>query len=337
MKNLKILDINFVLIGLSKHSRIDKIFEKIKCHATSDHGLVTQIFLLEKLLLNEQNSQFYDSLAIKSCLKVGGQPNIIDMRYWNVFPFDPESTMVVGTSFYHFKLDNIGQHLFSHSIVTSMDRNFSQYVSMERVSTKPNDKNIFEKIFRNLLQEYHKEHGKYPQNIILFHGKKYTDLKPVVVSFDKQIKVTSFSIDKYSPIRLFKNDGEKVPIGTSVNLDFQQSILDRSVREFAICNQIGAESVRYKTTKYVVINDDVRMSENHIKHVCYAMCHYYFDNFCVNDVPFPLELAQQFAKKAARRCIGRNEANPLDSIEEIVKNFSGMVRVHENLEYSIDE
>ena len=79
------------------------------------------------------------------------------------------------------------------------------------------------------------------------------------------------------------------------------------------------------------------MSDIQIKHLCYAMCHFYFDNFYINDVPFSLELAQQFAKKAARRCIGRNDIKPIDSIDEIIKNFSRIVRVHDNLEYSVDD
>nr|XP_027194582.1 protein argonaute-2-like [Dermatophagoides pteronyssinus] len=340
-QNLKIRDIHFVFIGLSACSSSDYVFEKIKSNATSDHGLVTQIFIIEKLDWNIEMPEFYSSLAIKSCLKLGGQPNIIDPTYWNAFPFKPESTMVVGTSCYQFKLDNIRKNLFSHSIVASMDTEFCQNISIERVSIKQNDKQLFEEIFESLLKEYHKEHGKYPKNIIIFHGKRrihddqYTDLKTTAKSIDERIKVTSFSIDKSSPIRFIKNDDEKVPIGTCVDLKFQQS--NGSTKEFAICSEIGNEAVRYKTTKFTVINDDSRMSETQIKHLCYAMCHIYFDNFCINDVPFSLELAQQFAKKAAKKCIGRNDINRIDSIDEIIENFSRKVRIHGYLEVPVDD
>ncbi|KAH7646508.1 hypothetical protein HUG17_2046 [Dermatophagoides farinae] len=334
-QNLNIRDINFVLIGLSAHSRMDYIFEKVKSYATSCHGVVTQVFLTENFLLNDTMPEFFNSLAIKSCLKLGGQPNIIDPRYWNAFSFDPESTMMVGVSYYQFKLDNIGKNLFSHSIVASMDANFCQNISIERVSVKPNDKKLYKEIFQNLLKEYHKEHDIYPENIIVFHEKKYIDLKSVAESINKKVKVTSLLIDKNSPIRLFKNNGEKVPIGTSVNLDFQH--LNRLEKEFVISAEIGAEAKRYKSIKYKIIIDDSKMPEDHIKHLCYSMCHFYFENFYINDAPFPLELAHQFAKKAARRCIGRNEINKVDSIEEIIDNFSQMVRVHDNLEYSVDE
>ncbi|XP_075584882.1 uncharacterized protein LOC124499116 isoform X1 [Dermatophagoides farinae] len=333
-QNLNIRDIKFVLIGISALI-MDYIFEMIKSYATSYHGVVTQIFLTDKFLLNETMPEFYKNLAIKSCLKLGGQPNIIDPRYWNAFSFDPESTMMVGTSCYQFKLDNIGRNLFSHSIVASMDNNFCQNISIERVSVKPNDEELYKEIFQNLLKEYHKEHDKYPENIIIFNGKKYIDLKSVAESINKKVKVTSLLIDKNSPIRLFKNNGEKVPIGTSVNLDFQH--LNYLEKEFVISAEIGNERNRYKSTKFKIIIDDSKMSENHIKNLCYSMCHLYSGNFYITDTPFPLELAQQFAKKAARRCIGRNEINKVDSIEEIIDNFSQMVRVHDNLEYSVDE
>ena len=203
--------------------------------------------------------EFYSSLAIKSCLKLGGQPNIIDPTYWNAFPFKPESTMVVGTSCYQFKLDNIRKNLFSHSIVASMDTEFCQNISIERVSIKQNDKQLFEEIFESLLKEYHKEHGKYPKNIIIFHGKRrihddqYTDLKTTAKSIDERIKVTSFSIDKSSPIRFIKNDDEKVPIGTCVDLKFQQHILNRSTKEFAICSEICADGNVSNKTKILSI------------------------------------------------------------------------------------
>ncbi|XP_027194595.2 uncharacterized protein LOC113789276 [Dermatophagoides pteronyssinus] len=334
-QNLKILDIHFVFIGLSQRSRNDNIFEKIKYKATSDYGLVTQIVLIEKLQLNEQKPEFYDSLAITSCLKLGGQPNIIDHTYWNCFPFEPETTMVVGTSFKQFKLNNNRKkNFFSHSMVASMDTDFCQNISIERVSQKPNDEQLFRKIFQNLLKEYHKEHGKYPKNIIIFHGKRYTDLKSAAKSIDERIKVTSFSIDKSLPIRFIKNNDEKVPIGTCVDLKFQQS---REFQEFAICSENESEDVRYKSTKYTVINDDSGMSDIQIKHLCYAMCHFYIDNFCINDVPYTLELAQQFAKLATKRCIGRNKINPLNSIEEIIENFSRKLRIHDNFEYPVDD
>ena len=79
------------------------------------------------------------------------------------------------------------------------------------------------------------------------------------------------------------------------------------------------------------------MSDIQIKHLCYAMCHFYFDNFYINDVPFSLELAQQFAKKAAKKCIGRNDINRIDSIDEIIENFSRKVRIHGYLEVPVDD
>ena len=185
--------------------------------------------------------EFFDSLAIKSCLKLGGQPNIIDPNYWIIFPFEPQSTMIVGTSFKQFKLDNIRENIFLHSIVTSMDTDLCQNICIERFSIKPNDEQLFEEMFRNSLEEYQKEHGKYPKNIIIFHGKRYTDLKSAAKSIDEQIKVTSFSIDKFSPIRFIKRDDEKVPIGTSVNLNFQRPISNCSPKEFALCSEIGAD------------------------------------------------------------------------------------------------
>uniref|UniRef100_A0A6P6XM76 Uncharacterized protein LOC113789276 n=1 Tax=Dermatophagoides pteronyssinus TaxID=6956 RepID=A0A6P6XM76_DERPT len=262
-QNLKIRDIHFVFIGLSQRSRNDNIFEKIKYKAASDYGLVTQIVLIEKLQLKEQKPEFYDSLAITSCLKLGGQPNIIDQAYWNCFPFEPETTMVVGTSFKFLKLNNNRKNLFSHSMVASIDTDFCQNISIERFSLKPNDEKLFEELFEDLLEEYHKEHGQYPKNIIIFHGKRYTDLKYAAKSIDERIKVTSFSIDKSSPIRFIKKNDEKVPIGICVDLKFQQS--NCSTKEFAICSENESEAVRYKTTKYTVINDDSGMSDIQIK------------------------------------------------------------------------
>nr|XP_027203000.1 uncharacterized protein LOC113796905 [Dermatophagoides pteronyssinus] len=332
-QNLKIRNIHFVFIGLSAHSRNDYVFEKIKSHATSCHGLVTQIFIVEKLDWNVDIPEFFDSLAFKSCLKLGGRPNIIDPNYWNTFPFEPQSTMIVGTSFKQFKLDNIKENIFLHSIVTSLDTDFCQNICIERFSIKPNDEQLFEEMFRNSLQEYQKEHGKYPKNIIIFHGKRYTDLKSAAESIDEQIKMTSFSVDKFTPIRFIKNNDEKVPIGTCVKL----LQLDGSQKEFVICTEIGADGGRCKTTKYTVINDDSGMSDIQIKHLCYAMCHFYFDNFYINDVPFTLELAEYFAKSAITRCIGRNELNPIDSIEEIIEKFSRKIRIHGYLEYPVDD
>uniref|UniRef100_A0A6P6Y3A4 Uncharacterized protein LOC113793093 n=1 Tax=Dermatophagoides pteronyssinus TaxID=6956 RepID=A0A6P6Y3A4_DERPT len=198
-----------------------------------------------------------------------GQPNIIDPNYWIIFPFEPQSTMIVGTSFKRFNLDNIREIIFSHSIVASMDKDFCQNICIQRFSTKPNDEQLFEEMFQNSLEEYQKEHGEYPKNVIIFHGKRYTDLKPAAKLIDERIKVTSFSIDKSSPIRFIKNNDEKVPIGTSVDLKFQQPILNRSTKEFAICSEICADGNRCKTTKYTVINDDSGMSDIQIKHLCY--------------------------------------------------------------------
>uniref|UniRef100_A0A6P6YDL3 Uncharacterized protein LOC113796886 n=1 Tax=Dermatophagoides pteronyssinus TaxID=6956 RepID=A0A6P6YDL3_DERPT len=308
-----------------------------KSHTTNNHGLVTQIFIIEKVDMIVDLPEFFDSLAITSCLKLGGQPNIIDPNYWIIFPFEPQSTMIVGTSFKQFKLDNIRENIFLHSIVTSMDTDFCQNICIERFSIKPNDEQLFEEMFRNSLQEYHKEHGKYPKNIIIFHGKRYTDLKSAAKLIDEQIKVTSFSIDKFSPIRFIKRDDEKVPIGTSVNLNFQRPISNRSPKEFALCSEIGADGGRYKTTKYTVINDDSGMSDIQIKHLCYAMCHFYFDNFYINDVPFSLELAEQNAKSSITRCNGRNDINPIYSFKEIIGNFSRKVRIHGYLEYPVDD
>ena len=79
------------------------------------------------------------------------------------------------------------------------------------------------------------------------------------------------------------------------------------------------------------------MSDIQIKHLCYAMCHFYFDNFYINDVPFSFELAEYFAKSAITRCLGRNELNPIDSIEEVFENFSRKVRIHGYLEYPVDD
>ena len=79
------------------------------------------------------------------------------------------------------------------------------------------------------------------------------------------------------------------------------------------------------------------MSDIQIKHLCYAMCHFYFDNFYINDVPYSLELAEQNAKSSITRCNGRNEINPLNSIEEINENFSRKVRIHGYLEYPVDD
>ena len=79
------------------------------------------------------------------------------------------------------------------------------------------------------------------------------------------------------------------------------------------------------------------MSDIQIKHLCYAMCHFYFDNFYINDVPYSLELAEKNAKSSITRCIGRNELNPIDSIEEIIENFSRKVRIHGYLEYPVDD
>ena len=186
-------------------------------------------------------------------MKLGGQPNIIDPNYWNTFPFKPESTMVVGTSFKQFKLDNNRRYLFSHSIVASMDTEFCQNICIERVSIKPNDDKLFEEMFQNSLMEYHKEHGKYPENIIIFHGKRYTDLKSAAKSIDERIKMTSFSIDKSSPIRFIKNNDVKVPIGTSVDLKFQQPILNCSLKEFAICSEIGGDGNVSNKTKILSI------------------------------------------------------------------------------------
>ena len=78
------------------------------------------------------------------------------------------------------------------------------------------------------------------------------------------------------------------------------------------------------------------MSDIQIKHLCYAMCHYYFDNFYINDVPFSLESAQYFANSATTRCLGRNEINPIYSIKEIIEKFSRKVRIHGYLEYPVD-
>ena len=78
------------------------------------------------------------------------------------------------------------------------------------------------------------------------------------------------------------------------------------------------------------------MSDIQIKHLCYAMCHFYFDNFYINDVPFSLELAQQNAKSSITRCNGRNDINPIYSFKEIIGNFSRKVRIHGYLEYPVD-
>ncbi|XP_027194583.2 uncharacterized protein LOC113789266 [Dermatophagoides pteronyssinus] len=332
-QNLKIRDIHFVFIGYSQRSRKSFVVEKIKSHTTNNRGLVTQIFIIEKVDMIVDIPKFFDHLAITSCLKLGGQPNIIDPNYWIIFPFEPQSTMIVGTSFQQFRLDNIREDIFLHSIVASMDKNFCQNICIERFSIEPNDEKLFEEMFRNSLEEYQKEHGEYPKNIIIFHGKKYTDLKSAAKSIDERIKMTSFSVDKFTPIRFIKNDDGNVPIGTCVKL----VQLDGWPKEFVICTEIGADGGRCKTTQYTVINDDSGMSDIQIKHLCYAMCHFYFDNFYINDIPYPLELAEYFAKSAITRCLGRNELNPIDSIEEVFENFSRKVRIHGYREYPVDD
>ena len=223
--------------------------EKIKSHTTNKHGLATQIFIIENVDLFVDIPEYFDGLAITSCLKLGGQPNIIDPNYWIIFPFEPQSTMIVGTSFQQFRLDNIREDIFLHSIVASMDKNFCQNICIERFSIEPNDEKLFEEMFRNSLVEYQKEHGEYPKNIIIFHGKRYTDLKSAAKSIDERIKMTSFSVDKFTPIRFIKNDDGNVPIGTCVKL----VQLDGWPKEFVICTEIGADGGVSNKTKILSI------------------------------------------------------------------------------------
>nr|SZF06451.1 piwi-like protein Ago3 [Psoroptes ovis] len=322
-------NIDFILLGLPNEK--NDYFEVSKYHANCKHGIVTQSFLCYAFLNDEEYFEHrkdkYKGLIVKCCLKLGGRPNIIDPRYWTNFPFETKRTMMIGISYFY---DQITRKYF-YSIVVSLDENFCKYISIEDASKNRNDKQLLKKMFREIMIDYCDKKIGYPKNIIIFHHQNYLNLKSIIESFLNDFKLTNILVENYFPIHIFSRNEERLPTGTIVDLDFQQSLLNRNHKEFMIFIYLSAVKSG-KTIKYTVVVDDLKMSAESIKNLCYALCHFYFDSDQnINDLPYPLRLAESFSKRAAKRYAGYESCRIDNPIGRISRNFSRIVKIHDDL------
>nr|SZF06452.1 importin subunit beta-1 isoform X2 [Psoroptes ovis] len=292
-------NVDFILLGLPNDK--NDYFEALEYLASCQHGIVTQSFLCYAFLNDEEYFEHrkdkYKGLIVKCCLKLGGRPNIIDPRYWINFPFETKCTIMIGISFFH---DQITRKYF-YSIVVSLDENFCKYISIEDASKNRNDEQLLEKMFREIMIDYFDKKIGCPKNIIIFHHQNYLNLESIIKSFLNDFKLTNILVDSYFPIHIFSDNDERLPNGTIVDLDFQQYFFNRNQKEFMIFIYLSAIKSG-KTIKYTVIDDDLKMSAESIKNLCYALCHFYFEtDQNINDLPYPLRLAESFSKKASVR------------------------------------
>nr|SZF06450.1 protein argonaute-3-like [Psoroptes ovis] len=321
-------NIDFILLGLQKEK--NDYFEVSKYLASCKHGIVTQSFLCYAFLNDEEYFEHrkdkYKGLIVKCCLKLGGRPSIIDPRYWIDFPFETKCTIMIGISCFY---DQITRKYF-YSIVVSLDENFCKYISIEDASKNRNDEQLLKKMFKEMMIDYFDKKIGCPKNIIIFHHQNYLNLKSIIESFLNDFKLTNILVDNYFPIHIFSVNDERLPNGTIVDLDFQQSFFNRNYKEFMIFIYLSAIKSG-KTIKYTVIDDDLKMSAESIKNLCYALCHFYDVNQNINDLPYPLRLAESFSKKAAKR-YARYESWRVDNaIRRISRNFSQIVKIHDDL------
>ncbi|KAH7646507.1 piwi-domain-containing protein [Dermatophagoides farinae] len=347
------MTIDFALFGICRGSKLDnfEIYELIKYYGNTVYGIVNQVFCTDNLY---PNNRYMDTLIMKICMKIGGQPNIVHPYHWNRFPFDPDTTMIVGIddfvkTFQRIKLNFI-------SFVGTVDDIFIRYISEIRIFRKLDD-SVYESMFANLLDEYQKRNDYFPTTIIIFQKFPMGDFKKVLTSKSlNNVKLTVIYVDKFTSSHFMPstmtssssclNEEISNHNGTSVNMNFlYPNLNDNLLKEFIINIKSPTFDIEQeqnqqylKPSLYTIFLDDCNFTLEQLQDICFTMCHYYYNYFGCSTIPAPMEYAYRFARDACSRFAVQSVDLPSSeqsTIDEMIEYFHQNSTIHDNLEYSI--
>nr|XP_027202977.1 uncharacterized protein LOC113796887 [Dermatophagoides pteronyssinus] len=347
--NLKTFQIDFVIFGISHGSKLGdvEIYELIKYYGNTIYGIANQVFRTDN---HSDNNQYMDSLVMKTCLRIGGQPNIVHPHHWNRFPLNTNTTMIVG-------INEFAQHfhqikLIFHSLIGTVDDIFTSYISINKISLDYND-NIYEQMFEDLLDKYYEKNNYHPRTVIIFQNFPIGDFKKVLTTKSlADVRLTIIYVNKFTSTYFLPpiiDDNDNNNNGISVNMNFlYPETDDNELKEFII--NIVPPTFEYnnqwqnqhcccwKPCHYTIFFDDCNFTIEQLQEFCFTMCHYYYNNFYTSFLPVPMEYALKFARDACSRfaaLIVDQKFSFTKSIDELIEYFHQNVKIHDNLEYSI--
>lgn len=254
---------------------VSEIYYAIKYFGDIEHGVITQCLNDDKFMNTPRG--YFNNILLKINAKLNGKNQILSPHQRpDTFTGNKNSTMIVGVDVTHPGTNPLANEKVISSIaacVGSYDQEFSKF--MASISVQPQNKEIilkFDLMIGELLQQFSKHNGKYPQSIIVFRdGVSEGQFSQVLekeiprisdaclkISNTYRPKITVFVVQKRHHTRfipfLEANDDRgkplhNIPAGTVVD----HTITNPNTDEFHLCSHKGSLVRTYSSNIYSFI------------------------------------------------------------------------------------
>ncbi|CAI2383823.1 unnamed protein product [Moneuplotes crassus] len=295
--------VKMIVLLLPGSKNNNPIYHDIKELLLNKYPVPSQVVLSSTIGKGKNLISICNKILIQMCAKIGGVP-------WTVsdIPCVQEGTMVCGLGVQEVKNKNMSGVL---GFTSSKDKGCTKYFSTSKIldanagrDNSENIANIVKDIMKTALEQYKKETGDYPKNVIVYREGanesrkelitmfEVTGVKQVFKSLDIDAKLAYLLVCKRVNVKLFRESRggfENSHPGTVVN-----SGITEDEKEFFLISQKTLQGTA-TPTHYINCYDDTSITPAEIHELTYKLCFTYFNVSGSIRVPSLVQYATRFS------------------------------------------
>ncbi|KAI0063474.1 Piwi-domain-containing protein [Artomyces pyxidatus] len=304
---------NLIIVVLPDNAAEPRKIVKFWSDTKRQSVLATQCLKVSKL--ERANDQYYNNVALKINMKLGGTNSLAVNNAYNYLKSAP--TMVIGADVSH-PGPGVQDRPSITSLVASYEANLSRYAAFTRVQPPRQEiiVNLAEMVLEAIMFFFHQNGTVPPQRIIFYRDGvsegEYKEVAAKEVAAIRQawarfcqmkgrdpaqfpIKLTFLVVGKRHHVRFFpgsddpksRDNSGNVPAGLVVDTE----VASPSIFDFYLQSHSGLKGTS-RSGHYILLHDDNNLEVNHLQELSYYLCYVYGRATRSVSIPAPLVCAR---------------------------------------------